>query len=272
MSLQTPAYDSKLPPLSPQQQVKPRHFELRMSLVFVAVFMPNGFYLPYFPLWLRESGFGPEQIAVLIAAPMFVRVAAGPTVSALADRAPDRAPVLMLLALLAAGSACGYLLPPVYSLVLCVSLVFSIFWGPHSPLADSLALSPDGATLFWQPLTGNRLYKIQTADLRDASLPAAALAARIRTVADTHPADGLWFDSKGRLIYSNPEDDSIETLADDGRLKTLIHDKALRWPDSFAEGPDGRVYVSASHIQDSPWFKPGAKATPSALFSFPAPP
>jgi PPP family 3-phenylpropionic acid transporter len=141
MSLQTPAYDSKLPPLSPQQQVKPRHFELRMSLVFVAVFMPNGFYLPYFPLWLRESGFGPEQIAVLIAAPMFVRVAAGPTVSALADRAPDRAPVLMLLALLAAGSACGYLLPPVYSLVLCVSLVFSIFWGPHNPLADSLALS-----------------------------------------------------------------------------------------------------------------------------------
>jgi PPP family 3-phenylpropionic acid transporter len=141
MSLQTPAYDQKLPPLSPGQQVKPRHFELRMALLFAAVFTPNGFYLPYFPLWLRESGFGPEQIAVLIAAPMFVRVLAGPTVSALADRAPDRVPVLMLLALLAAGSACGYFLPPVYSLVLGISLVFSLFWGPHSPLADSLALS-----------------------------------------------------------------------------------------------------------------------------------
>jgi PPP family 3-phenylpropionic acid transporter len=141
MSLQTPAYDQNLPPLSPAQQVKPRHFELRMSLLIAAVFAPNGFYLPYFPLWLRESGFGPEQIAVLIAAPMFVRVLAGPTVSALADRAPDRVPVLMLLALLAAASACGYFLPPIYSVVLVISLVFSLFWGPHSPLADSLALS-----------------------------------------------------------------------------------------------------------------------------------
>lgn len=141
MSLQTPAYDQNLPPLSPEQQVKPRHFELRMSLLIAAVFTPNGFYLPYFPLWLRESGFGPEQIAVLIAAPMFVRVVAGPTVSALADRAPDRVPVLMLLALLATGSACGYFLPPIYPLVLGISLVFSLFWGPHSPLTDSLTLS-----------------------------------------------------------------------------------------------------------------------------------
>ena len=141
MSLQTPAYDQKLPPLSPEQQVKPRHFELRMALLFAAVFMPNGFYLPYFPLWLRESGFGPEQIGILIAAPMFVRVVTGPTISALADRAPDRVPVLMLLALCSAAAASGYFLPPAYALVLVISLVFSFFWGPQSPLADSLGLS-----------------------------------------------------------------------------------------------------------------------------------
>jgi PPP family 3-phenylpropionic acid transporter len=141
MSLQTPAYDQKLPPLSPEQQVKPRRFELRMALLFATVFMPNGFYLPYFPLWLRESGFGPEQIGILLALPMFVRVVTGPTISALADRAPDRVPVLMLLALCSAAAACGYFLPPVYALVLGISLVFSFFWGPQSPLADSLALS-----------------------------------------------------------------------------------------------------------------------------------
>ncbi len=141
MSLQTPAYDQKLPPLSPEQQVKPRHFELRMALLFATVFMPNGFYLPYFPLWLRESGFGPEQIGILLAIPMFVRVVTGPTISALADRAPDRVPVLMLLALCSAAAASGYFLPPVYAAVLTISLVFSFFWGPQSPLADSLALS-----------------------------------------------------------------------------------------------------------------------------------
>ena len=35
----------------------------------------------------------------------------------------------------------------------------------------------------------------------------------------------------------------------------------------MSEGPDGAVYVTASHIPDSPWFEPGAdKAVPSALF------
>jgi PPP family 3-phenylpropionic acid transporter len=141
MSLQTPAYDQKLPPLPPEQQVKPRRFELRMALLFATVFMPNGFYLPYFPLWLRESGFGPEQIGVLLALPMFVRVVTGPTISALADRAPDRVPVLMLLALCSAAAASGYFLPPVYALVLAISLAFSFFWAPQGPLSDSLALS-----------------------------------------------------------------------------------------------------------------------------------
>jgi PPP family 3-phenylpropionic acid transporter len=141
MSLRTPAYDQKLPPLPPGQQVKPPHFELRMALLFATVFMPNGFYLPYFPLWLRDSGFGPEQIGILLALPMFVRVVAGPAISALADRAPDRVPVLMLLALCSAAAASGYFLPPVYALVLVISLVFSFFWGPQAPLADSLALS-----------------------------------------------------------------------------------------------------------------------------------
>jgi PPP family 3-phenylpropionic acid transporter len=140
MSLQTPSRHQD-PPLSPEQQVKPRHFELRMALLFAAVFMPNGFYMPYFPLWLRESGFGPDQIGILRALHMFVRVVTGPTISALADRAQDRVPVLMLLALCAAASAAGYFLPPVYALVLGISLVFSFFWGPQSPLADSLALS-----------------------------------------------------------------------------------------------------------------------------------
>lgn len=32
----------------------------------------------------------------------------------------------------------------------------------------------------------------------------------------------------------------------------------LRWPDTFGEGPDGTIYVTTSHIQDSADDKPGA--------------
>ena len=56
----------QLPPLPPDQAVKPPRFELRVALLFVCVFMPNGIHLPYFPLWLELKQFSPAEIAVSI--------------------------------------------------------------------------------------------------------------------------------------------------------------------------------------------------------------
>ncbi|TIW86875.1 MAG: MFS transporter, partial [Mesorhizobium sp.] len=86
-----------LPPLSPEQLVKPRRFELRMSLIFATLFVPLGTHVPYFPLWLQGEGFHAEQIAVILAAPMFLRVVTTPLLTALADRAWDRADVYVAL-------------------------------------------------------------------------------------------------------------------------------------------------------------------------------
>ena len=130
--------------------------------------------------------------------------------------------------------------------------------------ADGIALSADGKTLYWQALTGKTLYSLPTSVLQD---PAQAAQAKPTTVATTHPADGLWIDAADHFYISNPEENSVE-MADrpGGALKTLVKDARLRWPDTFSQGPDGAIYISASHIQDSPWFKPGAHPTPSALF------
>lgn len=130
-----------LPPLSPEQLVKPRHFEWRISLLFAFLFIPQGVHLPYFPLWLEAKGFGPEQIAVILSAPMFVRVMTTPFITSFADRAKDRANVLTALVLAALLINCGYFLEPTYAVVLAVSLALAVVWTPHSPLADSLALS-----------------------------------------------------------------------------------------------------------------------------------
>jgi len=130
-----------LPPLSPEQQIKPRHFELRISLLFACIFLPNGIHLPYFPLWLELQQFSPSEIAVILSAPFFVRIFAGPIVSAFADRAPDRVPVLIAAAILSVIACAGYLLPPTYAVVLTVSVVLALVWAPHTPLSDSIALS-----------------------------------------------------------------------------------------------------------------------------------
>lgn len=145
-----------LPPLSPEQLVKPRHFELRISLIFATLFVPLGTHLPYFPLWLQAKGFHAEQIAVILAAPMFLRVVTTPLLTALADRARDRADVYVALVASALLLSAGYFLTPTYAMVLAVSLALTIVWTPHSPIADSLALS--GVRRFGSNYTGMRKW------------------------------------------------------------------------------------------------------------------
>jgi PPP family 3-phenylpropionic acid transporter len=130
-----------LPPLQPDQLVKPGHFELRLSLIFAAIFMPLGIHLPYFPLWLEGKGFNAEQIGLVLAAPMFLRVVTAPVIAAMADRAKDRANVLIAVAAASVLASLGYFLPPTYAGVLIVSLLLTVFWTPQSLVADSLALS-----------------------------------------------------------------------------------------------------------------------------------
>ncbi|WP_343228377.1 L-dopachrome tautomerase-related protein [Sphingomonas yunnanensis] len=133
--------------------------------------------------------------------------------------------------------------------------------------ADGIAISNDGKTLFYQALTGQTLYSIDTALLaRDVA--EARRAAGVRTITRTHVADGLWMSKAGVLYLTSPQDYSIKRLSG-ATVETVLTDRRLRWPDTFAEGPDGRIYVTASHIQDTAWFKPGAPASvPTRLFAF----
>jgi len=129
---------------------------------------------------------------------------------------------------------------------------------------DGIEISPDGKTFYWQALTGDTVYSVPTADLND---PKRAKSVQPTAVAKTHPADGLWIDAAGQFFVSNPSEDAVEIADKVGApLRTLFKDKRMRWPDSFAQGPDGSLYVSASFIGDSPWFNPEATTTPSAIF------
>jgi PPP family 3-phenylpropionic acid transporter len=145
-----------LPPLSPEQLVKPHHFEARIALIFAALLVSTGISLPYFPLWLEAKGFDAEQIAVILGAPMFLRVVTTPLLTAYADRARDRVNVLLLMVAASTVLSCGYFLPPSYGIVLAVSLALSIPWTPQGPMVDSLALS--GVRRFGSNYTRMRVW------------------------------------------------------------------------------------------------------------------
>jgi sugar lactone lactonase YvrE len=132
--------------------------------------------------------------------------------------------------------------------------------------ADSLALSKDGKTLYWQALTGKTLYRIATSSIQSA---AAAGQARPEKVATTEPVDGLWTGENDEIYLSSLANNAVKVINPaDGRVRHLLTDSRLRWPDTFSQGPDGAIYVTASHIQDSPWFHVAWTDKNFTLFKF----
>ena len=137
--------------------------------------------------------------------------------------------------------------------------------------ADGLALSNDGLTLFWQAIKGKTLYSIATEALAHSNT-LEDIAKRVVVVGVNGPADGLLISKHdGKMYVTSPQDDSIKVrdLTKPGSgLVTVIRDPRLRWPDTFAEGPDGTLYFTTSHIQDSAFFTPNAPAAlPTQLWS-----
>lgn len=123
--------------------------------------------------------------------------------------------------------------------------------------ADSIELSGDGEMLYWKPLTGETLYSIATSVLEDPALTADDVAAAAQDEGQVGVTDGLWLDDEGRLYLSAVEEDAIKVREGDA-VTTLIQDDRLRWPDTFSQSPDGRIYVTTSRIMDMPWYKPDA--------------
>jgi sugar lactone lactonase YvrE len=122
--------------------------------------------------------------------------------------------------------------------------------------ADGIALSRDGEWLYWQALTGKTLYRVPTAALQVADATDDEIAQAVEVVGENGVSDGLWIDDRERMYISALEQNAMKRR-EGGRVSTLVEDDRLRWPDTFSEGPDGVIYVTASHIQDMPWYAPG---------------
>ena len=114
---------------------------------------------------------------------------------------------------------------------------------------DSIALDREGEWLYYGPLTGDRLFRVRTRDLRDASLSPEDLAARVEDYGPKTISDGITTDVEGNVYLSDPEHSAVLTLGPDRKLVTLVKDERLRWPDGFSFGPDGWLYVTASSLQ-----------------------
>ncbi len=137
---------------------------------------------------------------------------------------------------------------------------------PHFS-ADGLVVDQAGEYVYWQATTGTVMYRAPLAVLFNPSLSPAQQGAAVETVVNTFVADGYWLARNGALYLTSDEDNAVKRLESDQSFSVQVQDPRLLWPDSMAEGPDGAIYVTASHIPEMKmWQGPGV--THTELFRF----
>jgi sugar lactone lactonase YvrE len=134
--------------------------------------------------------------------------------------------------------------------------------------SDGIALSPDREWLYFKPLTDDKLYRIKTADLRNAKLKDADLISRVVDLGHVSITDGMEFDKQGNLYFGDMEHNSIVKITPDLKKTTLVQDPRLLWPDSYSISRDGYLYISTSQVHMGPPFNGGVdkRTLPYGIF------
>ncbi len=127
--------------------------------------------------------------------------------------------------------------------------------------------------VYFGAMSGTVLYRVRAADLRDASLSEAALAARVERFGRKPVSDGISIDGAGNVYVTDVEASGIGVIRPDGEYQLLFADKEkLSWPDAISAGPDNNMYVAANKLHLSAKLNAGenASAPPYYIIRFPA--
>lgn len=137
---------------------------------------------------------------------------------------------------------------------------------PYLSASDGIALSSDGATLYYCPLSSRDLYSVPTELLRDRSAPDVGHA--VVDLGEKGAADGLEADDQGRIYAGNYEHNSIRQRQADGGWNTIAHDPRILWPDTLSVANDRFLYFTANQLHRQPRFHCGVdkREKPYSLF------
>lgn len=122
--------------------------------------------------------------------------------------------------------------------------------------ADQLEVSPDGATLYYQPCSGP-IWAIDTQYIDDLTISDLERNKHVRLFADTGTAGGTAIDAKGNLYVSDTQHDAVLKITPQGSVSTLVQDPRLVWVDAMWITPDGRLWMPAAQIDRTPNFNDG---------------
>lgn len=134
---------------------------------------------------------------------------------------------------------------------------------------NPITIDPTNTWVYYGAMSGNAIHRLPAVDLA-AGMSGPALEARIERYGDKPVSDGITIDTGGNVYVSDLGAGAIGVTGADGRYRVLVRDGRLQWPDGFAAGPDGYVYVTVNQLHRSAPLNRGREtaAPPYHLFRF----
>ncbi len=124
---------------------------------------------------------------------------------------------------------------------------------PGQPLRagiNGIALTPDGARLYWSITTGDALYSIETKHLIDTTLSDTQLQALVQGPTRIGGgSDGLSMDNTGRVYITNISQAQVQVLDPVTQAMTVVASgPGFIWPDTLGWDKLGGLWVSTNHL------------------------
>lgn len=120
---------------------KPPLFEARVATMCAVAFIINGFYLPFFPVWLDMIGMSAAQVSLILSAALIARIVSAPFIMAFTDRSRERVNVLVALSVLSVACVALFLLTRSFAALVTVSFALGAISGSQVPITEAVALS-----------------------------------------------------------------------------------------------------------------------------------
>lgn len=132
---------------------------------------------------------------------------------------------------------------------------------------NPITIDPSNTWVYYGPMSGTSVYRIRSADLA-AGLSREALADRIERYGDKPVSDGITVDDEGNVYITELDAGAVGVTRRDGSYERLVEDSRIQWPDGFAAGPDGHIYLTVNQLHRSAPLNKGENTAEPPFYIF----
>jgi PPP family 3-phenylpropionic acid transporter len=126
--------------MTPDAPASRKQTAVILSLFFVGLFLIQGVFLPYWPVWLKGHGLSGGEIGILLSLPNWIRIFADPLIAQQADRSGNRKTPMILLAGIYILTIIAFAFADDFWFLLGLSAIIGFSFAPLLPLGTTITV------------------------------------------------------------------------------------------------------------------------------------